>query len=115
MTKIGVAKKNLAQSIMERTVEPSMNEVFITDKKLTLLLFLAILFFSISCSDSNEISEKCPVTVDSVSIIDTVKLEENVFYLVRRVYGWHDKIEVLELYDTKPTFDFCSKSNIEPV
>ena len=35
------------------------------------------------------------------------------YYLVHKISGWSDKTETLELFDSKPDFDNCSKSDIE--
>lgn len=88
MTKIGVAKKS----------------------------YLSLLLLNlIACSDKNSQNDLCPITVDSVAIIDTRKIENETYYLVHRISGWSDKTEILELHDSKPVFDNCSKSNIEPI
>jgi hypothetical protein len=73
------------------------------------------LFIIISCSEQNIESEPCAITIDSVSIIDTRKVGDISYYLVHRISGWNDKTEILELYDSKPEFDHCSKANIKPI
>ena len=80
-------------------------------------LFLGITLFMalISCSDNGAEKDACPITVDSVAIIDSMKQGDVTYYLVHRIAGWSDKTEILELYNSKPTFDHCSRSNIEPV
>lgn len=70
---------------------------------------------SISCSDQSTEIAPCPITVDSVSIIDSMKVEEVTYYLVYRISGWSDKTEIFELFDKKPAFDHCSRSDIEPI
>ena len=80
-------------------------------KILFLILCLPLLF---ACSETSE-EETCSFTVDSVSIIDSINTKDNTYYLVYRVAGWSDKTEILELYDKKPVFDNCSKSNIEAI
>jgi hypothetical protein len=79
-----------------------------------ILFIILCLPFLFSCSKTNE-EEVCSFTVDSVSIIDSVNIKDNTYYLVYRVAGWSDKTEILELYDKKPVFDNCSKSNIEAI
>ncbi len=77
---------------------------------------LIVLLLSItSCSDQSAGIEECSITVDAVSIIDSIELDDDAFYLVHRVSGWSDKTEVFELYDEKPEFDHCSKSSIDPL
>ncbi len=77
----------------------------------TVCLFVSVL----SCSEQSTDIELCPVIVDSVSIIDTMETGGETYYLVYRVSGWNDKTEILELYNLKPVFDNCSRSNIEPL
>lgn len=80
-------------------------------------LFLCIVFFIAltSCTDNSAEKDVCPITVDSVAIIDSLEQGEATYYLVHRIAGWSDKTEILELYDRQPTFDNCSRSNIEPI
>lgn len=80
-----------------------------------LLLGMAFLMVLLSCSDNDAAKDTCPITVDSVAIIDSLKQGDMTYYLVHRISGWSDKTEILELYDSKPVFDVCSRSNIEPV
>ena len=80
-------------------------------------LFLGITLFMalISCSDNGAEKDACPLTIDSVAIIDSMKQGDVIYYLVHRIAGWHDKTEILELYNSKPIFDYCSRCNIEPI
>jgi len=55
------------------------------------------------------------MTVDTVNIIDEKVVGNNKYYLVLRISGWHDKSEIVELYNEKPSFDLCSISDVEPV
>ena len=79
------------------------------------VLALIVLLFIASCSEQGANQEACAITVDSVSIIDSMELEATTYYLVHRISGWSDKTEILELYNSKPLFDHCSKSNVDPV
>lgn len=72
-------------------------------------------FACTSCSDENNRISPCELTIDTVSIIDQRKVADVTYYLVLRISGWHDKTESLELYDAKPGFDQCAKSNVEPI
>lgn len=72
-------------------------------------------FACLSCSDENNIISPCELVVDTVSIIDQRKVDDVTYYLALRISGWHDKIEILELYAVKPDFDQCAKSNIDPI
>ena len=80
-----------------------------------LLLAVTCFFLLMSCSDPGVDQGECPITVDAVAIIDSIKQGETTYYLVHRVAGWSDKTEILELYNNKPVFDHCSRSNIEPI
>lgn len=80
--------------------------------------FVYLVFFThflVACSDDTSQLDECPITIDTVSIVDTKVVDGISYYLVHRVSGWSDKTEILELYVKKPTFDHCSKSNIDPV
>jgi len=66
-----------------------------------------------ACTD--EQSLHCEAPVDTIKILNHLTVDKNTFYLVLRITGWHDKTEIIELYDERPVFDQCSKSNIEPV
>lgn len=79
------------------------------------VLALMVLLVIASCSEQGANQEVCAITVDSVSIIDSMELEGTTYYLVHRISGWSDKTEILELYDSKPLFDHCSKSNVDPI
>ena len=85
--------------------------------KTAIKLFCVFFLYISLTSCSEEASEvvPCSITVDSVSIIDSIQVSDKSYYLVYRVSGWNDKTEILELYDLKPEFDHCSKSNIEPL
>lgn len=79
------------------------------------LVTVYLLIGIISCSEQSSEVEPCPITVDSVSIIDSMQSGSITYYLVYRIAGWSDKTEILELYNVKPVFDHCSKSDIEPL
>ncbi len=53
---------------------------------------------------------KCGVA-DSVSILD----QRNGLFLVYRVTGTHDKLEIFELYRGRPEFDSCGASVSQPI
>ena len=86
-------------------------------KRLFFLFVVSLisLLFAVSCSEQDADQKDCAITVDAVSIIDSLEFEGVTYYLVRRIAGWSDKTEILELYDSKPLFDNCSKSNVAPV
>lgn len=78
------------------------------------LISITVLVFT-SCSNSSNDSNDCPVAVDTVNIIDEKVVGNAKYYLVLRISGWHDKSEIVELYNVKPSFDRCSISDVEPV
>lgn len=80
-----------------------------------LLNVIIVLLTMVSCTEQNSSQDECEITVDAVSIIDSMKLEDTTYYLVHRIAGWSDKTEILELYDSRPEFDHCSRSQMEPI
>ncbi|WP_426369456.1 hypothetical protein [Pseudocolwellia sp. HL-MZ7] len=73
------------------------------------IFIIFCMLFTLSCSELDK-GDSCSITVDSVSIIDSIVIKNKTYYLVYRVSGWSDKTEILELYDSKPIFDNCSNS-----
>jgi len=62
-----------------------------------------------ACWDAEQQSS-CSLTIDSVRVVDVVSTNNKDYHLVLRIAGWHDKVEILELYDHLPTFDQCAMS-----
>ena len=81
----------------------------------TLILGLVCVIIFSGCSDKTTDAEECPITIDSVSLLDSLQYGDHTYYLVRRITGWHEKTEILELYNSKPEFDRCSRSSIKPI
>ena len=77
------------------------------------VLALALIMIISMPSCSNESNYQS--AVDTVTIIDQKVIGNTEYHLVLRVAGWHDKTEIIELYDAKPTFDKCAKSDIGAV
>ena len=82
-------------------------------RRYTVFLLLACLCQA-SCSDSDP-ANRCPITSDSVTITDRLSVDDQTYYLVHRISGWHEKIESFELYGAEPTFDHCGESTIAPL
>ena len=80
-----------------------------------IIIALVYVFTFSACSDKASEAEECPIAGDSVFILDHLQQEGRTYYLVYRIAGWHDKTEILELYDGKPEFDKCSRSIIKPI
>jgi hypothetical protein len=79
------------------------------------LVVYLIFLFVVSCTETEDKLDPCAMAVDTISIFDKKMLNSVTYYLVLRVSGWHDKSEILELYDAEPVFDHCAKSKIEPI
>lgn len=91
-------------------------KIFLSNCSKILFGFFLILLISVAaCSDRDTKVDDCPITVDTVEIIDIKKIGDSSYYLVHRISGWQDKIEILELYDEKPIFDHCSKASVDPI
>jgi len=69
----------------------------------------------IACTESSSKPETCDAPIDTVSIIDEITIDTSVYYLVLRIVGWHDKTEIIELYNQKPKFNQCAKSHVEAI
>lgn len=67
----------------------------------------------ISCEDSED--KACPLTIDTVEIVDTKMFEGKNYTLVHRITGWHDKVEVLQLFDQEPELDDCRRDLVKPI
>lgn len=74
-----------------------------------------VLLSMMACSEQSQSQNDCGITVDSVSIIDSMKVGDTTYYLVHRISGWSDKTEILELYNSEPVFDNCAKSKSDPI
>lgn len=79
------------------------------------IVILSLLLFSTTGLTSCSNDRNCQSAVDTVKIIDQKVIGNTEYYLVLRIAGWHDKTEIIELYDAKPSFDKCATSDIEPV
>lgn len=82
--------------------------------KVYLIVFSMVMLSAISCSKPDA-NIGCSFTVDTVSIIDSLSIDGKTYFLVHRISGFQEKIESFELFDSRPIFDRCSKSNIAEV
>ncbi len=80
---------------------------------LRIVPLVVVALILISCTDSKE--KACPLTIDSVEIVDTKMYEGKTYALVRRITGWHDKVEVLQLFDQEPKLDDCRRDLVKPI
>lgn len=74
---------------------------------------VTLLIFLVACSDTTDTSQSCFPAKDSITIVGSSTNEESTFFLIHRLAGFNDKIEIFEIYNQKPNFDQCSQSNIE--
>jgi hypothetical protein len=81
-------------------------------KYFVVLAFMLFVVNLISCSDS---SSSCPLTVDTVEILQTKEFEGTKYYLVKRITGWHDKVIVIQLFNRQPKLDPCNKDIVMPI
>lgn len=82
------------------------------------LLRISLVFIALSCCSCEPADKEiagCEGLIDSISIIDSVESSGRAYHLVLRIAGWHDKTEILEVYDTKPSFNLCGDSKVSPL
>ena len=86
-------------------------------KYISYFFLIYLLVFNLSaCRESAETSaDLCPMVIDTISIIDKQNFGNETYYMVLRIAGWSDKTEVIEVYNAKPVFNHCAKSNIKPI
>jgi len=53
--------------------------------------------------------------IDHAEVVDELREGNQIFYLVYRITGWHDKVAFYELYATLPSFDTCGHPKDEPL
>lgn len=84
-------------------------------KWVTVALVVGAVVLSACTERASQAEGDCPITLDSVYTLDTLEHGEAAYYLILRVAGWHDKTEVLQLFDRQPSFDQCNRNTISPV
>lgn len=77
-----------------------------------LTLFLIVSIAILSCSPSND---ECLGVLDTTEIVESKLFKQTEYYLVRRVAGWHDKVEIIQLFNTKPQLDACNRDMVKPI
>lgn len=76
--------------------------------KIKQMIFLVFIVTNlVACS-----SEIDCFTADSVELIKTIETEGSDYSIYLRISGFHEKVAFYELYEGKPTFDVCGRSNI---
>lgn len=76
--------------------------------------FFILLLAVINISGCTPSEDNC-LTIDQVTQLKKIKIDNKEHYLFLRISGWHDKIELFNLYDQKPVFDKCMNANIPPI
>lgn len=82
-------------------------------KKVGFSLILMLGLSSCIQDDNNE--EECPITIDSVMTLLTQTYNEREYYLVKRISGWHEKTEIIQLFDKPPILNRCNEDTIPPI
>lgn len=83
--------------------------------KWTAVALIAAVALSACTERASQAGGGCPVTLDSTYTLDTREHGDTTYHLVLRVAGWHDKTEVLQLFDQQPLFDQCNRNTINPI
>ena len=81
--------------------------------KLNIIVLVVFMTGLVACSDSDTQAKGCDAPIDTVTVINELSVNNDVYYLVLRVSGWHDKTESIELYGERPKFDQCANSHVE--
>ncbi len=78
---------------------------------LSLILMLGLS----SCTQDDKNKEGCPITIDSVKTLLTQTYNEHEYYLVKRISGWHEITEIIQLFDQPPILNRCNEDTIPPI
>ncbi len=68
-----------------------------------------------SCTQDDKNKEQCPITIDSVMTLLTQTYNEREYYLVKRISGWHEKTEIIQLFDQPPILNRCNEDTVPPI
>jgi hypothetical protein len=77
------------------------------------LLFASILLLAIVGCDNNDCN--FDIAEDQIRFADSIDKNGKTYYLYTRTVGFQEKTVFFELFDMKPKFDECEKSNIKPI
>lgn len=75
------------------------------------LCLLALI--GVGCSSEEE-QEACLVR-DQILVLDQQSIDDKTYTLVHRLSGFQEKIEYVELYAGKPTFNRCGETDLMPI
>lgn len=68
-----------------------------------------------SCAQDDPELQECPITIDSVTVLLVQTHNGRDYYLVKRISGWHEKTEIIQLFNQKPELDRCNEDTIKPI
>lgn len=68
-----------------------------------------------SCTQDDPELQECPITIDSVTVLLTQTHNGSDYYLVKRISGWHEKTEIIQLFNQKPELDRCNEDTVKPI
>jgi hypothetical protein len=97
-------------------MEGSMVKKRLYKNPITILISLLLITACVGCGDSKSTAfSECSMSVDSVTTIDTKSVGSVNYYLVLRISGFHDKTEIIELFDQQPQYNNCNENIIPPI
>ena len=79
----------------------------------TLLIVLA--FANAGCSKESDVYADCPAVLDTVQTLLTQEYKGKTYVLVKRIAGWHDKTEIIQLFNEPPRLNECNKDLVAPI
>lgn len=79
----------------------------------TLLVVLA--FANAGCSKKTDTYSDCPAILDTVKTLLTQEYKGKTYVLVKRIAGWHDKTEIIQLFNEPPSLNECNEDLVAPM
>jgi hypothetical protein len=89
-------------------------EVMFKNKLAAVIALSVLLIPLVSCS-KNPVDEGCPLTVDTTKVLLSTTHKGTRYFLVQRISGWHDKTEIIQLFDKEPKLGKCNEDLVKPV
>ena len=80
-------------------------------KKTTRLAFGLFLFSHLTACDASNVS--CNGLIDQIQYGDSIAHAGTTYYLYFNTTGWNDKIVSYYVYDSKPVFNECNRTDKE--
>jgi hypothetical protein len=81
------------------------------DNTLKLLPLSIFLMAIAACSNDCDFD----IAEDQIRFADSIKKDGKTYFLYTRTVGFQEKTVFFELFDLKPEYDNCEKSNIKPI